>query len=302
MSATISFQGQDVIELTNASSRALFAPQAGGRLLTWEVDARAVIPWPADADWSKPASVRGGNPLLFPFIARHFVNGQVGYWQNAVGKTFSLPQHGFARDSKFEIEEVGTAKIRMRLAGTPESVAGYPFAYRFDVTYELIENRLRVTFATKNRGEEPMPYYAGHHFYFNIPAAERVDWEVEIPCREWGRQNDDGSIRTEPAAHPVLALEDWGIVDRFAIEPTADTVELRRKSTGEKVRIHLKAGGGVPWYAVTTWTQKPDSDFFCVEPWLGLPNAIHHGMGLRYLAPGEEEKAVTELEATGASK
>jgi galactose mutarotase-like enzyme len=37
---------------------------------------------------------------------------------------------------------------------------------------------------------------------------------------------------------------------------------------------------------VTTWTEKPDSDFFCVEPWSAFPNAIHNGLGLRTLAPG----------------
>lgn len=299
MPATISFQGQEVIELTNASARALFAPEAGGRLLTWEVDGVPVIPWPTDADWSKPASVRGGNPLLFPFIARHFVNGQVGYWKNAVGQTFSLPQHGFARNSPFEIVEVIGTQIRMRLAGTPETVAGFPFSYQFDVVYELIENKLKVTFETSNPGKEPFPYYAGHHFYFHIPAAQRADWEVELPCQEWGYQNEDGSIRTEPAVNPVLQLENWEIVDRFSIEPTVDTLELRRKSTGASVKIHLNVGGEIPWYAVTTWTQKPESDFFCVEPWLGLPNAIHHGMGLRYVGPGEKEIAVTELEASG---
>jgi galactose mutarotase-like enzyme len=50
-----------------------------------------------------------------------------------------------------------------------------------------------------------------------------------------------------------------------------------------------------PWYAVTTWTQAPESDFYCIEPWLGLPNAIHHGEGLRWLVPGAKEIATLVL-------
>jgi len=50
---------------------------------------------------------------------------------------------------------------------------------------------------------------------------------------------------------------------------------------------------------VTTWTEKPDSDFYCIEPWLGLPNAIHHGEGLRHVAPGATEIAVCRLDASG---
>jgi aldose 1-epimerase len=49
------------------------------------------------------------------------------------------------------------------------------------------------------------------------------------------------------------------------------------------------------WYAVTTWTEGPDSDFYCVEPWLGLPDAIHHGQGLRWLQPGQTEEALCRL-------
>jgi aldose 1-epimerase len=30
-----------------------------------------ILYWPDDADWTNVARVRGGNPSLFPFIARH---------------------------------------------------------------------------------------------------------------------------------------------------------------------------------------------------------------------------------------
>jgi galactose mutarotase-like enzyme len=60
--------------------------------------------------------------------------------------------------------------------------------------------------------------------------------------------------------------------------------------------IHLSKADSVPWYAVTSWTEKPESDFYCLEPWLGLPNAIHHGQGLRRIPPGETEKGVCRIE------
>ena len=36
------------------------------------------------------------------------------------------------------------------------------------------------------------------------------------------------------------------------------------------ITIDLQRPGSVPWYAVTTWTETPQSDFYCVEPLLGL--------------------------------
>ncbi len=50
---------------------------------------------------------------------------------------------------------------------------------------------------------------------------------------------------------------------------------------------------------MTTWTEAPESDFYCVEPWLGLPDAIHNGLGLRQLAPGTTETASLRI-AVGA--
>jgi galactose mutarotase-like enzyme len=46
---------------------------------------------------------------------------------------------------------------------------------------------------------------------------------------------------------------------------------------------------------VTSWTETERSDFYCVEPWLGLPDAIHNGFGLRWLAPGEQERAALRI-------
>ncbi len=67
------FQHQDIIEITHGASLLRFAPQAGGRLLSWHIDGQPVIYWPEVADWSHPAKIRGGNPLLFPFLGRHRV-------------------------------------------------------------------------------------------------------------------------------------------------------------------------------------------------------------------------------------
>ena len=61
------------------------------------------------------------------------------------------------------------------------------------------------------------------------------------------------------------------------------------------ITIDLQRPDSLPWYAVTTWTEAADSDFFCVEPWLGLPDAIHNGMGLRWLEAGETETATLRI-------
>ena len=83
------------------------------------------------------------------------------------------------------------------------------------------------------------------------------------------------------------------------IKPLGAKVTLLHQDDQRRLEFELKPPGTVPWYAITTWTETADSDFYCVEPWLGLPNAIHHGQGLRRLPPGQTETAICILDASG---
>ena len=46
---------------------------------------------------------------------------------------------------------------------------------------------------------------------------------------------------------------------------------------------------------VVTWTESPESPFFCVEPWMGAPNSPTHGKGLRWVEPGAISEWVVEV-------
>jgi aldose 1-epimerase len=296
MKGTVLFQNQPVVELADGESRLLVSAEHGARILRWERAGREIIHWPADADWTKILKVRGGNPVLFPFLGRHFVDGKNEFWRDADGTVRAMPQHGFARDGKFTvIVQTGTT-ARLRLADDASTRAAYPFSFHFDVVLELKAGaRIEIRFETTNTGAQPLPYYAGHHFYFAIPHAERADWTVDLPCESWGRQSPDGSIVHQPASAARLNLGDPSIIDRFAVKPQSARIPLVNARAGRSLVIELP--GPTPWYAVTTWTEKADSDFYCVEPWLGLPNAIHHGEGLRRIAPGAMETATCVLDA-----
>jgi galactose mutarotase-like enzyme len=299
MKSPLLFQNQPCHELADADSRVVISADHGARILRWERRGREIITWPDDADWTKILKVRGGNPVLFPFIARHFVDGKNELWRDADGTVRAMPQHGFARDAKFAVvHDPQENTLRLRLTDSESTRAYYPFAFQFDVVVRLQPGaRLEVRFETTNTDAHPLPYYAGHHFYFALPHEERPDWKLELPCAAWGRQAADGSILREKATGPELRLSDRDIIDRFQIAPTGSTVTLRHEGNGRRLTFDLTSA--VPWYAVTTWTQAPESDFYCIEPWLGLPNAIHHGEGLRRLEPGRTEIATVVLDASG---
>jgi galactose mutarotase-like enzyme len=70
---TAHFQERTLVRIGNDradGSLLLLAPEAGGRLVRWRHQGEEILYWPNPADWSNPAKIRGGNPLLFPFIGR----------------------------------------------------------------------------------------------------------------------------------------------------------------------------------------------------------------------------------------
>jgi galactose mutarotase-like enzyme len=289
------FQNQDVIELACGASRLLVAPQAGGRLLSWKIDGAPVIHWPDAPDWSKPGLIRGGNPLLFPFIARQWVDGQPFRWLDAQGVVREVPLHGFARDLPFAAQVAPQGDgVRMTLIDSAQTHEIYPFAFRFEAAYRLVdETTLDVELTTTNTGSERLPYYAGHHFYFALPHTQRGETAITLPRNVWRRQLPDGTTTEATPGATHYRFDDPQIVDRFHCldgEPD-EPVRIDMPWQQRAIEIDLRRLGSTPWYAVTTWTLAPDSDFYCVEPWLGLPDAIHTGLGLRWLEAGETQTA-----------
>ncbi len=148
--------------------------------------------------------------------------------------------------------------------------AAYPFAFQFDVVVALHpESRLEVRFETTNRGADPLPYYAGHHFYLAVPHRERADWTLHLPCAEWAVRSRAALSVTRRQLPTSFAsmIRRWSIASRSGCGKRGRAPDpADRPEPGFR-----ELGSSIPWYAITTWTETPESDFYCVEPWLGCP-------------------------------
>jgi galactose mutarotase-like enzyme len=47
--------------------------------------------------------------------------------------------------------------------------------------------------------------------------------------------------------------------------------------------------------AVVTWTQDENSPYYCIEPWMGPPNAPENKVGVHRVAPGQTQKFHVEI-------
>ncbi len=289
-----------VLTLRNESAEAELAPSVGARLVRWSVRGRPVLHWPESADWSAPTKIRGGNPLLFPLIARTFLDGKIGFWRDPAGKVRPAPMHGLARAAPFDLVSHDDDRVTMRMAWDESMAEPWPFPFVLTVEYALEAEALLVAFTVENTGAETMPYSLGNHFYFEVPAVDRGNWFLDGSFQSFARQDAEGRIIPVPAPEGG-GLANPELVDLFHIGPRPEGITLVNRTDGREVVFDGQpdAAGRNPWYAVTTWTESRQSDFYCVEPWTALPDAVHNGLGLRKLSPGARETLRLRLTARG---
>jgi len=256
---------------------------------------REVIHWPDLTDLKNLiAGVRGGNPVLFPFCGRTFDRGDIHFWRGRDGQRRPMPMHGIARQGTFAVNHIDDTGFRASLVPAADDQTIYPFAYQFDVTYRFEALRLTCEFSLQNLDQQPIPWCAGHHFYFTAPWTDghtRDDYRITLPAAKAVRQSATGTLFPGPNVPRICPLSDPNLVDTIHTDLAANPVRFGPADGSEYVDVSLgtsaQPGSG---QAMVTWTADPDSPFYCVEPWMGPPNAIEHEQGLRWVPPGETDR------------
>ena len=294
---TIDYHGHTLRRWTRGPSTFLARPEAGARLVHWGLrmpdgSFRDVLHWPDNVDFSNFAKIRGGNPVLFPFCDRLTHNGRAGYWKTPSGEVRPMPQHGFARDGAFALDEADANGFRARFLPGDAAREAYPFHYTFTVAYTFAELSLRVELRLTNEDTVPLPWSAGHHFYFALPWHRhllRKHYRYQIPAKKCFRHGPDGSLQpVKPVSAEAPFPENAG--QALIFSRLKDGLARFGPNGGEEdigVRILDEGGTYSTWNAFTLWTEAPDSPFYCVEPWMGPPNAPEHHKGLHTVPPGE---------------
>lgn len=277
--------------------------ERGARLMRWELELptgrRQVIYWPEKTDWENFATIRGGNPVLFPFMGRNYAAGEKFCWLDLDGEKRPMPQHGWARQGKFVIEDSGADFVTARFEPDAAARESYPYDYVFRVTYRFRELGLRCEFSLTNNEGRSIPWCAGHHFYFGLPwhpGLGREDYRIVLPAKKFWRHSAEGKLVAVKDGAKETTFADPALADLIHTRLTENRVVFGPKSGEEDVTIRI---GEEPipdtWTAVVTWTPDRESPFYCVEPWMGPPNSPEHKNGLRWAGPGQTETFVVEV-------
>ncbi|WP_210466466.1 aldose 1-epimerase family protein [Rufibacter roseolus] len=231
-------------------------------------DANREYIWQADAAfWNRHA------PVLFPIVGRL---PQDQYLHQ--GKTYSLPQHGFARDQEFELVEEGQDRLVYELKSSEESRKVYPFDFVLRIVYTLQGQTLDVTWQVHHVGEGEMLFSIGAHPAFNVPMQEGgafEDYYLEFSQPELLSRYllEDGTGLQNGQTEPVL--------DNMAVLPLryehyekdamvfkafkSERVTLKTDRHPHFVQMQF---ANFPYLGI--WTKRVGAPFLCIEPWYGI--------------------------------
>jgi galactose mutarotase-like enzyme len=254
------------VELADANAKSLvvLAPERGGMIVSFAVGGRDLLFMDESTLLDPKKNVRGGNPVLFPSPGK--LAGDA--WARD-GHAGTMKQHGFARDLPWALTEKVTrdrAAATLCLTSSDTTRALYPWDFRFELTYSLVGNTLRIGQRIENTGDQPMPFGVGFHPYFLVDdkASARIDTRAT-------RAFDNVTKKEIPfTGFDLTAKEvDLHLVDHGSTESAL--------TWGDGARLAIKGSPEFSHWVVWTLDGCP---FVCVEPWTSPGNALNTGVHL----------------------
>ena len=252
-----------------------------------------------DRLWSGNADVWAGvAPVLFPVI---------GCMKNQTvriaGKEYNIPKHGFAKISRFEVEEQKADECTLVLKDTPETREMYPFSFRLAIIHRITENGFSTEYQVENRSDSPMPFLIGGHPGFVCPMNKGElfeEYQVVFDQEEEGNNLLYAPGALMGGAEKVDMGEDKRRIGlKHAIFDEKDTLVLAGLNSRSVKLLHKDTGKGIrfsfPESTVLAIWSKPNAQapYVCLEPWNGIPGMVEETGNFEdkpyhiTLAPGE---------------
>ncbi len=248
----------------------------------------------------------GISPLLFPVVG-NFRDRQYRYQ----GKTYTMKQHGFARDKDFTLVSQTDNELWLALEDDEETYEQYPFHFRLEAGYRLEGNTLQVMWRVKNREDRVMYFSIGGHPALRCPLTGEPDktkaylgFEDDDDTLDYlmvdlatGRVGDKShSFHLEEGLHRITP----GMFDYDAL--MFDNYQVKSAflaGPDKKPYIRLYTNSPVTAF----WSpEKTDAPFVCFEPWFGIPDGVDFSGTLeerkweQQAGPGETYEAGYRLE------
>lgn len=227
--------------------------------------------WNADPNfWAKQS------PVLFPIVG-----GLKNSSYKFAGKTYQLSRHGFAREMVFEIETQTATSVTFFIQSSAETLAVYPFEFKFSLVYTIQKNQLTVTYIVENKGEEKLYFSVGAHPAFKVPLVTGDVYEDYYLAFNKTETTGIYPLSTEGlielATAPMLNNTNQLMLTKALFYKDALVFKELRSTAISILNRNNKNGltvtyDGFPYMGI--WAAK-NANFVCIEPWCGLADSVN---------------------------
>lgn len=237
------------------------------------------------------------SPILFPYVGR-FTDGK--YLLN--GRELEMGIHGFARKLPFAAVYQEEDSITFELRDNEETFRMYPYHFILQISYELQENEIIITYRVSNGSRETMYFGIGGHPGFRVPldkgltfsdyylefgGASRPDRVGHTPACFLSGENTEFPLEEGKKIRLTHTMFDD---DAIVLQNMADEVTLKSDKGSRRVRVSYPDMRYLGlWHAPGT-----EAPYICIEPWTSLPSRQDIVEEFRYkndlirLTPGEQ--------------
>jgi len=225
--------------------REIIVTKNGGQVLSFKNKNQEIL-------YQGSSPKRTGIPILFPFA---------NPLQNNIFKPTGkeIGQHGFARNSQFEISQTSETVVELRLNNesiSAEMQIAYPFKFELKIIIDLIkENTLIYKILVTNLDQKDLPIAPGLHPYFPIKHEHKSQLEISnlyLKNIDWQEPSNG-------------YFYDWN--DEAKINFGSRQVSIKEISDKKEFEN------------LVLWSQIPtgndDFDFVCIEQFTRKTNAIN---------------------------
>lgn len=232
--------------------------------------------------WKQDPALWGHSaPVLFPIV------GALKDGKTVIeGHTYEMNQHGFSRNSTYEIVESDDTHVIFHLSDSEETKKMYPYAFDLYVTYTLDGNSLKAAFKVENNKEDHIYFQIGGHPAFTCPFLEGEaanDYYIEFSENETLSQKviyparGGMSHETKPFfenerrffIRQALFNSDAIVIPHFKSE----SVSLKSLVNDKVLTFHMHG-----FDHLGLWTSKHTGGLLAIEPWVGHTDYVDfHG-------------------------
>lgn len=219
------------------------------------------------------------SPILFPIVGS--LKNQTYTYQ---GKTYSMSQHGFARDMDFTVEAKTDTTILFSLNSSKKTLEIYPFAFNLFISYDLKENEIVVSWKVVNIDTKTMYFSIGAHPAFLCPLKKdenQTDYSITFDTKNPIRYimiNEQGLMLNQPVNEQSVLNTKDGLL---SITPHLFDKDALIIENNQCHKVSLLDATKKPYVTVSfdaplfgLWSPAgKNAPFICIEPWYGRCDA-----------------------------